>query len=77
MSPSAAAEAKARAKGDSLVEDKVGPVKQRVAALQAEVTERVAGQEKGLDEVDRQLQEELKRLSGGIIPDIKLPEIKL
>ncbi|HEY8259151.1 MAG TPA: hypothetical protein VIG08_15960 [Gemmatimonadales bacterium] len=59
------------------MEDKVGPVKQRVAALQAEVTERVAGQEKGLDEVDRQLQEELKRLSGGIIPDIKLPEIKL
>lgn len=72
----AKAEAKARAKVDSLVEDKVAPVKQRVAALQTEVTQRVAGQQRGLDEVDRQLQEELKRLTGGVVPDIKLPKIK-
>jgi hypothetical protein len=73
----AKAEAMARAKVDSLVDQRVGPVKQRVAALQSEATERVAGERKGLDEVERQLQEQLARLSGGAVPGLKLPKIKL
>lgn len=73
----AKAEAMARAKVDSLVDQKVGPVKQRVAALQSEVTGRVASQQKGLDEVERQLKEQLARLSGGLVPGLKLPKLKL
>ncbi len=73
----AKAEALARAKVDSLVDDKVGPVKQRVATLQAEATKRVASQQKRLDEVQAQLQAELKRLSTAAIPDLRLPKIKL
>jgi uncharacterized protein (TIGR03545 family) len=69
-------EAKARAKVDSIVDEKVGPVKQRVATLQSEATGRLSSQRKGLDEVERQLQEQLVRLSGGAVPDIKLPKIK-
>ncbi len=69
-------EAKARAKVDSIVEEKVGPVKQRVAALQSEATGRLASERKGLDEVERQLQGQLVRLSGSAVPDIKLPKIK-
>ncbi len=52
-------------------------VKQRVAALLAETTAQVAAEQQRLDEVQKQLQDELKRLSGGVIPDIKLPKIKL
>jgi hypothetical protein len=73
----AKAEALARTKVDSIVNEKVGLVKQRVAALQAEATARVAAEQQRLDEVQRQLQAELTRLSGGVIPDIKLPKIKL
>ena len=73
----AKAEAMARAKVDSLVADKVEPVKQRVAAAQAEATKRVADQQARLDQVQADLQAELKRLTGGLAPDIKLPKIKL
>jgi uncharacterized protein (TIGR03545 family) len=73
----AKAEAMARAKVDSLVDQKIGPVKQRVAALQADVGGRLASQQKGLDEVERQLQEQLARLSGNVVPGLKLPKLKL
>ena len=73
----AKAEAMARAKVDSLVSDKVEPVKQRVAAAQAEATKRVADEQARLDQVQADLQAELKRLTGGLAPDIKLPKIKL
>jgi len=73
----AKAEAMARAKVDSLVSDKVEPVKQRIAAVQADATKRVAGEQKQLDDVQARLQAELKRLTGGLAPDIKLPKIKL
>ena len=73
----AKAEAMARAKVDSIVSDKVEPVKQRIAAVQADATNRVAGQQKQLDDVQARLQAELKRLTGGLAPDIKLPKIKL
>lgn len=73
----AKAEALARAKVDSLVNDKVGPVKQRIAAVQAQATQRVAGQQAQLDKVEADLQAQLKRLTTGLAPDIKLPKIKL
>ena len=73
----AKAEAMARAKVDSIVSDKVEPVKQRVAAVQTDATNRVAGQQKQLDDVQARLQAQLKRLTGGLAPGIKLPKIKL
>ena len=66
-----------RAKVDSLVADKVEPVKQRVAAVQAEATQRVAGEQAAARQVEAELQAELKRLTGGLAPGIKLPKIKL
>jgi uncharacterized protein (TIGR03545 family) len=73
----AKAEALARAKVDSLVSDKVEPVKQRIAAVQAEATKRVADEQGRLDRVEADLQAQLKRLTSGLAPDIKLPKIKL
>ncbi len=73
----AKAEAMARAKVDSLVTDKIEPVKQRVAAVQAEATKRVADEQARLDTVEADLQAELKRLTAGLAPGIKLPKIKL
>jgi uncharacterized protein (TIGR03545 family) len=73
----AKAEALARAKVDSLVADKVEPVKQRVAAVQADATKRVADERARLDKVEADLQAQLKRLTAGLAPGIKLPKIKL
>jgi hypothetical protein len=52
-------------------------VKQRIAALQADATRRVGDQQQQLDKVEADLQAQLKRLTGGLAPDIKLPKIKL
>jgi hypothetical protein len=73
----AKAEALARAKVDSIVRDKVEPVKQQIAALQADATKRVAEQRQQLDQVEADLQAQLKRLTGGLTPGINLPKIKL
>jgi uncharacterized protein (TIGR03545 family) len=73
----AKAEAVARAKVDSLVNDKVQPVKQRIAALQADATRRVGDQQGQLDTVQAALEAQLKRLTAGLAPGIKLPKIKL
>jgi uncharacterized protein (TIGR03545 family) len=73
----AKAEALARAKVDSIVADKVEPVKQRVAAVQADATKRVADEQGRLDKVEADLQAQLKRLTAGLAPGIKLPKIKL
>jgi uncharacterized protein (TIGR03545 family) len=73
----AKAEAMARAKVDSLVRDKVEPVKRQVAAVQTQATQRVAAERQRLDKVQADLQAQLKRLTGGLAPDIKLPKIKL
>ncbi|HEX3232659.1 MAG TPA: hypothetical protein VHR41_00585, partial [Gemmatimonadales bacterium] len=73
----AKAEAMARAKVDSLVSDKVEPVKRQIAALQTQATQRVSGQQQQLDKVRADLQAQLKRLTGGLAPGITLPKIKL
>ena len=73
----AKAEALARAKVDSIVADKVEPVKLRVAAVQADATKRVANEQARLDKVEADLQAQLKRLTGGLAPGINLPKIKL
>jgi len=73
----AKAEALARAKVDSIVNDKVEPVKQRIAAVQSDATSRVADQQQRLDRVQADLQAQLKRMTGGLAPGINLPKIKL
>jgi len=73
----AKAEALARAKVDSIVNDKVEPVKQRIAAVQSDATRRVADQQQRLDKVQADLQAQLTRMMGGLAPGINLPKIKL
>lgn len=73
----AKAEALARAKVDSIVNGKVEPVKQRIAAVQADATKRVADQQQRLDKVQADLQAQLKRMTGALAPGIQLPKIKL
>ncbi len=73
----AKAERLVRAKVDSLVADKVEPVKRQIAAVQAEATQRVQAERKRLDQVEQQLQAELKRLTAGLVPGLELPKIKL
>ena len=73
----AKAEAMARAKVDSIVNEKVEPVKQQIAAVQAQATQRVATEQQQLDKAQADLQAQLKRLTGGLAPGITLPKIKL
>ena len=73
----AKAERLVRAKVDSLVADKVEPVKRQIAAVQTEANQRIQAEKQRLDQVEQQLQAELKRLTGGLVPGIELPKIKL
>ena len=73
----AKAERMVRAKVDSLVADKVEPVKRQIASVQGEATKRVQAERQRLDEVEEKLQAELKRLTGGLVPGLELPKIKL
>ena len=73
----AKAERMVRAKVDSLVADKVEPVKRQIAAVQADANQRIQAERQRLDQVERQLQVELKRLTGGLVPGLELPKIKL
>lgn len=73
----AKAERLARAKVDSLVADKVEPLKKQIASVQGKATQRIQSEKKRLDEVEAQLNAELKRLTGGLAPGIELPKIKL
>ena len=63
--------------GLSLVADKVEPVKRQIASVQTEATGRVQTEKQRVDEVEKQLNAELKRLTGGLAPGIELPKIKL
>jgi len=73
----AKAEKMVRAKVDSVVGAKVEPVKRQVSEVRAQAEQRLAGERQRLDEVETQLQAELKRLTGGLAPEIKLPKIGL
>jgi uncharacterized protein (TIGR03545 family) len=73
----ARAEKMVRAKVDSLVEDKVEPVKRQVAAVQTQANQRIAAERQRLDQVEQALNSELKRLTRGLAPGIELPKIQL
>ncbi len=73
----AKAEKMVRAKVDSVVAEKVEPLKRQIAEARAQAEQRLTMEEKRLDDVEGQLQAELKRLTGGLAPGITLPKIKL
>jgi uncharacterized protein (TIGR03545 family) len=73
----AKAEKMVRAKVDSLVADKVAPVKRQVAAVQTQSNQRIETEKQRLVEVEQELNAELKRLTGGLAPGLELPKIKL
>jgi uncharacterized protein (TIGR03545 family) len=73
----AKAEKMVRAKVDSLVADKVEPVKRQVAAVQTEANQRIQAEKQRLNEVEKQLNAELQRLTRGLAPGLELPKIKL
>ena len=73
----AKAERLARAKVDSLVADKVEPLKRQIASVQSDATRRIQVEQQRLDDVEKRLNAELKRLTGGIAPGVNLPKVKL
>jgi uncharacterized protein (TIGR03545 family) len=73
----AKAEKMVRAKVDSIVAAKVEPVRRQIADARTRAEQRLAGERQQLDAVEKQLQAELKRLSGGLAPDIRLPKLQL
>ena len=73
----ARAERMVRAKVDSLVSDKVEPVKRQVAAVQTQATQRIQAEQQRIDKVEADLNAELKRLTRGLAPGIELPKIQL
>ena len=64
-----------RAKVDSAVAKRVEPVRKQILAVRSEAETRLGLERKQVEDVERELQGELKRLSGGLAPDIKLPKI--
>ncbi len=71
----ARAERLARAKVDSLVADKVEPVRRRIAAVRADATGRIQAERERVAEVQRRLEAELKRLAGPAGELIPLPKL--
>jgi uncharacterized protein (TIGR03545 family) len=71
----AKAEKMVRAKVDSVVAQRVEPVRRQIADVRSQAESRLASERKRVDDVERELQAELKRLTGGLAPDIKLPKI--
>jgi hypothetical protein len=63
----AAAQGKARAQVDRIVEEKTAPVKARIGELRAESERRVADARTKLDEQKRKLEERLKALTAGLV----------
>src|SRR5690348_349349 len=63
----AAAEARVRARVDSLADEKAAPVKARVADLRASADKRVADARAQLDAEKQKLDTQLKALSGGLV----------
>jgi uncharacterized protein (TIGR03545 family) len=73
----AKAEKMVRGKVDSAVAERVEPVQRQIVAVRSEAESRVASERKRIDDVERELQAELKRLSRGLAPDIKLPKLRI
>jgi uncharacterized protein (TIGR03545 family) len=73
----AKAEKRVRAKVDGIVASKVEPVKRQIADVRSQAERRLGAERQRLDGVEKQLQAELKRLTRGLAPDIKLPGIRL
>ena len=71
----AKAEKLVRTKVDSAVAERVEPVRRQIAEVRSGAESRLASEQKRLDDVERELQAELKRLTGGLAPDIKLPRL--
>ena len=71
----AKAEKKVRAKVDSMVARQVEPVRRQITQVRGQAESRLGSERKRLDDVERQLQAELKRMTGGLAPGIKLPKI--
>jgi uncharacterized protein (TIGR03545 family) len=71
----AKAEKMVRAKVDSVVAERVEPVRRQIVAVRSDAESRLGAERKKVDDVERELQAELKRLTGGLAPDIKLPKL--
>jgi hypothetical protein len=63
----AAAEAKLRARVDTLVDEKAAPVKARIAELRTEADQRIADARGQLDAEKQKLDARIKELSGGLV----------
>ena len=66
----AAAEAKVRARVDSLVAEKSAPVKARVAELRVDAERRIADARARLETEKQKLEAQLKSLGGGLLPQL-------
>jgi uncharacterized protein (TIGR03545 family) len=71
----AKAEKLVRAKVDSVVAERVEPVRRQIADVRSQAESRLGLERKRLADVERELQAELKRLTSGLAPGIKLPRI--
>jgi len=63
----AAAEAKVRARVDSLVDEKAAPVKAKIATVRAEADQRIADARTKLDAEKQKLDAQVKQFSGGLV----------
>ena len=63
----AAAEAKVRARVDSLVDEKAAPIKAKIATVRAEADQRIADARAKLDAEKQKLDAQVKQLSGGLV----------
>jgi hypothetical protein len=61
-----AAESRLRVAVDQFADEKVAPVKAQVAALTTQVNERVQQGRQALEAAQQQIEQQLKRLTGGI-----------
>ncbi len=71
----AKAELKARAAVDRLVDEKTEPLKTKVGELQQKAASQLGLDQKQLDDVQKQLEAQLKRYGGGVTGGIKLPKL--
>jgi hypothetical protein len=64
-----------QAKVDSAVAERVEPVRRQITEVRTQAESRLAGERKRVEDVERELQAELKRLTGSLAPGIKLPKL--